>query len=287
LVEDKISSKAAISNLENQVYDSRKKNEAMQADILNLTEALNGMAGTNFSSDANPKLQNRINELETELLLSNEMSQAKIKKLKVKLRDLRKLLEALQNSSALGGKQAPAPRRNDEQSGIHLPGPIPTNALQLNEEKLVNMGGHYEHRREHWPNQKLKFEGKIHTKAGCKHGNCLEWYENGVLKAEEEMKDGFRHGWCQDFYENGVLRCKGYFFGGTLCGNGMQGKPDGKKVYEGSYKDDKRWGVGQSYHVNGRIEYDGEWVAGKKAGNGKLYSDGGQIIARGVFENDK
>ena len=233
-------------------------------------------------------LTNRVSDLESELMLLKESSHAKIKKLKSKIRDLTKLLEALQTTSALGPKPANQIQKNLEQSsGAHLLGNVPENPLRLTEESMVSLPGHYELKTEFWPNNQMKFQGKIHTVAFCKHGNCMEWYENGALKSEEEMMNGFRHGWCQDFYDNGGPRLKGWFVGGTLCGTGTQFRANGCKIYEGEYKDDKRWGKGYCFHENGVVEYEGDWVAGKKWGQGKLCSKNGQVISAGVFADDK
>lgn len=60
-------------------------------------------------------------------------------------------------------------------------------------------------------------------------GNVLrEFYENGELRSESEVKDGKRHGRYREFFENGALRLRGKYVGNKPKGTWKYYTDEGK-----------------------------------------------------------
>ncbi len=95
----------------------------------------------------------------------------------------------------------------------------------------------------------------------CGRESQKEFYANGQLKREAQIKGGKLDGLYREYYENGQLR------------------------YDGTYKSDKRSGTYALYHKNGKIEESGTYVNDQVQGKVKTYYETGELYLDGFFEN--
>lgn len=78
-----------------------------------------------------------------------------------------------------------------------------------------------------------------------------EFYENGKLRMEGEIKDGKRTGMWKAYFDDGTLWSEGEFVNGERNGYGLNYYPNGKLRAEGNYKDDKQTGKWKYYNEQG------------------------------------
>ena len=130
-------------------------------------------------------------------------------------------------------------------------------------------------KKEYYNNGKLKFEYEI--KNGKIEGFYRKYYENGQLEIETNYKNGERDGLYKEYYESGKIRSEFYYIGNQRYGLFKRYFENGKLEDEGSYKEDKKDGFYRSYYENGQINCDEIYKDGKRNGLCRKYYESGQL----------
>ncbi|MHC1706789.1 MAG: toxin-antitoxin system YwqK family antitoxin [Bacteroidales bacterium] len=100
----------------------------------------------------------------------------------------------------------------------------------------------------------------ITDEAGFRQGPWIEYYDDGILKAEGKYKNGKKTGYWKYYYHSGVLEEEG--------GYDNQGRPDG----------DWKW-----YHENKALLKEASYSLGKEDGLMTEYNEAGEVVARGEY----
>ena len=80
-----------------------------------------------------------------------------------------------------------------------------------------------------------------------------EYYNNGKLKTEGELRDGQRHGRWRYYYENGFLWSEGIFHYGVREGVSLIFHDNGYKKVVGKYKNNKAVGEWEFFNEEGKL----------------------------------
>ena len=86
-------------------------------------------------------------------------------------------------------------------------------------------------------------------------GILREWYENGELYLEYNMKDGIKNGACKKWYDNGQIEVLYYYSKGKLHGNQKKWYSNGTQRGEWNYHNDILHGVSKEWNLNGKIKF--------------------------------
>ena len=90
----------------------------------------------------------------------------------------------------------------------------------------------------------------------------VEYWPNGVIKAEGNMKDGKRHGLWTGYNDKGKVKSRGEFINGVQQGPTVVFHDNGTIFYNGTYKDGKQVGIWKFYDNEGNemklIDFDKE-----------------------------
>lgn len=137
------------------------------------------------------------------------------------------------------------------------------------------------------------FEGN--AKLGLPHGNCKEYYDNGIIKYDGNYKYGNKYGTGVEYYSSGVPKYEGEF-DDKWNGNGVEFYENAFKQiaipndlmintesivsqekYVGTLKDYLYHGYGIIYYENGNKMYEGYLSNHLYHGSGILYYKEGNI----------
>ena len=139
--------------------------------------------------------------------------------------------------------------------------------------------------KEYYNNGKLKFEYEI--KNGEKEGFSREYYENGQLKKESCYKNGKLNGLCKQYYENGQLEIEATYKDGKIDALFKSYYKNGKLELESVSKEEKLNGLYKQYYENGRLKYDLNYKEEKLDGLCKQYYENGQLEKESYYKNGK
>ena len=139
--------------------------------------------------------------------------------------------------------------------------------------------------KEYYNNGKLKFEYEI--KNGEKEGFSREYYENGQLKKESCYKNGKLNGLCKQYYENGQLEIEATYKDGKIDALFKSYYKNGELEIESVAKEGIPHGLRKEYYENGQLKYDLNYKEGELDGLCKRYYENGQLAKESYFKNEK
>ena len=139
--------------------------------------------------------------------------------------------------------------------------------------------------KEYYNNGKLKFEYEI--KNGEKEGFSREYYENGQLKKESCYKNGKLNGLCKQYYENGQLEIEGTYKDGKIDALFKSYYKNGELEIESVVKEGISHGLCKHYYENGQLKYDLNYKEGELDGLCKQYYENGQLKKESCYKNGK
>jgi hypothetical protein len=112
--------------------------------------------------------------------------------------------------------------------------------------------------REYYPNGSMKVEGQV--KDSVLHGEYKVYYPSGKLKFTGVYQNGLIEGESQTYYESGKLKEKKHWHHGKLNGLLHLYYEDGRLEAKMPFINDQRKGKSVYYYPNGKLE--GEYFAG-------------------------
>lgn len=142
---------------------------------------------------------------------------------------------------------------------------------------------------------------------GERHGDRLEWWENGQLKRrqtfaggelnglveewnpegqrvlKELYEDGKRQGRVVAWYDNGQIKSEASYDAGALQGVLRQWYPDDQQKAEKSFRSGYAHGPHTEWHENGALRLRMQWSRGKPEGNFTRWYENGQVQAEGHY----
>ena len=139
--------------------------------------------------------------------------------------------------------------------------------------------------KEYYNNGKLKFEYEI--KNGEKEGFSREYYENGQLKKESCYKNGKLNGLYKQYYENGQLEIEATYKDGKIDALFKSYYKNGELEIESVAKEGIPHGLRKEYYENGQLKYDLNYKEGELDGLCKRYYENGQLEIESYFKNEK
>lgn len=99
----------------------------------------------------------------------------------------------------------------------------------------------------------LLFSFLIITLNSCKD-TFTEYYHDGKLKAEIELKDNVKNGVAKWYYPNGTVKMEGTYFNDKLEGLFKEYYETGELEKEGYFKDDVQQGMLKVYYKSGNLQ---------------------------------
>ena len=129
--------------------------------------------------------------------------------------------------------------------------------------------------KEYYNNGKLKFEYEI--KNDEKEGFFREYYENGQLKKESCYKNGKLNALCKQYYENGQLELEYTLNEGKIHGLCKKYYENGQLEFEYNIKEDKKEGLCKEYYENGQLKSEYNCKENKVHGLYKDYYEDGHL----------
>ncbi len=112
-----------------------------------------------------------------------------------------------------------------------------------------------------------------------------EYYLNGIIKSETEVKDGLRNGISKTYDEQGRLQSTAEFVNDSLEGWMITYNPnDGKISAKAFYRDDKQNGPVTLYYVGGQLYREEKYVDGRLDSIVKTYWIDGKLQAELEFK---
>jgi len=93
------------------------------------------------------------------------------------------------------------------------------------------------------------------TSTSILHDGILrEWYENGELYLEFNMKNGIKNGFCKKWYDNGQIEILYHYSRGKLEGKQEKWYSNGVQRGEWNYQEDKLHGLSKEWDSDGKIK---------------------------------
>ncbi len=113
-----------------------------------------------------------------------------------------------------------------------------------------------------------------------------EYYSDGVIKSETQVKDTLAHGLRKQYDRDGGLKSVYTFNMGKLDGPAVSYYPNGKLEYKMFYKDGKREGTTLWYYSSGELYRSVPFKNGKINGIKISYYKDGKIMAEAPVKDD-
>ena len=107
----------------------------------------------------------------------------------------------------------------------------------------------------------------IRTSEKNNNGILKEWYDNGNLYLEFQMKNGIKNGICKKWFDDGSSMITYNYINGKLNGTQKKWYQNGNQKAEWNYIDDIQHGFSKEWHENGLVK------SLKKYFNGKLLEE--------------
>jgi hypothetical protein len=117
-------------------------------------------------------------------------------------------------------------------------------------------------------------------------GVAREYYSDGVIKSETQVKDTIAHGLRKQYNRDGGLMSVYTFNMGKLDGPAVSYYPNGKIEYKMFYKDGKREGTTLWYYSSGELYRSVPFSGGKINGIKISYYKDGKIMAEAPVRDD-
>lgn len=113
-----------------------------------------------------------------------------------------------------------------------------------------------------------------------------EYYPNGNLQSETELRNGKKNGIEKIFYPNGMLLSQATYKNDSLEGKYISNFPSGKAKEISQYKNNKKDGLMQEFDENGKLITSIQFRDNKKHGNYEEFYPNGLTRTKGKFAND-
>ncbi|MCB8994235.1 MAG: toxin-antitoxin system YwqK family antitoxin [Bacteroidales bacterium] len=118
-----------------------------------------------------------------------------------------------------------------------------------------------------------------------KDGVAREYYSDGMIKSETQVKDTLAHGLMKNYDRDGNLSSVYTFNMGKLNGPAVSYYTNGKIEMKMYYKDGRREGTTQLFYRTGELYRETPFKAGKIDGLRKSYYKNGTIMAEAPYKN--
>jgi|GEM_PF-4741713 len=146
--------------------------------------------------------------------------------------------------------------------------------------------GEIKRKKQYYSNGNLRREEEIKDREF--HGMIREYYENGQLKNEDQYKNNRCEGLHRDYYENGQLRSESYRNkNGLPYGTAKAYYQDGQLKREVQHGDNYGDISRKRYYDNGQLETEGREKKSKRHGPYITYWKNGEIKTEGNYKNGK
>ncbi|MDC1024531.1 toxin-antitoxin system YwqK family antitoxin [Flavobacteriales bacterium] len=122
-------------------------------------------------------------------------------------------------------------------------------------------------------------------KNGIQEGGFKEYWLNGKIKIDSNIKNKKIHGKNKEYFQNGNLQLEGNFNNGKENGLWKGYYEDGQKKIEEEYKNGINHGVYKKYHRNGELCQEVKFENGKEDGLYKEYFEDGTLFREILFKN--
>ena len=134
------------------------------------------------------------------------------------------------------------------------------------------------------PNGKLRQQGHLNSN-GKIEGNCKEYFENGNLYKDSNMKDGLPHGNFKEYFENGKLKMDYNFENGVQHGSQNEFYDNGNKNIFGNYDKGILHGTYTQYYSTGKLEVSSLYKKGLNEGLHLYLKENGEVIEEKIMQN--
>tara|TARA_B100000963_G_C22638253_1_gene678808 strand:+ start:6442 stop:7836 length:1395 start_codon:yes stop_codon:yes gene_type:complete len=133
-------------------------------------------------------------------------------------------------------------------------------------------------------NGKLRQQGYLNSK-GKPEGKCKEYYENGKLYKNTNMKDGMPHGKFKEYFENGKLKIDYNFKEGIQDGKQIEYYDNGNINIIGNYKNGVLHGSYTQYYPSGKLELSTSYTNGLNQGVHLYLKENGEVIEEKIMQD--
>lgn len=139
-------------------------------------------------------------------------------------------------------------------------------------------------KKEYYPNGQLKEEYEI--KNDTANGIFKCYYENGSIKKEGIYKNGRTEGLVRGYYKNGQIEWEAFYKNGKENGAFREYSEDGILRLEAHYKEGKQHGIMKRYYNNEQFETEQEYKDGVRHGEARFYYLNGRLKMESIANND-
>lgn len=155
-------------------------------------------------------------------------------------------------------------------------------AWKLNDNSEQLLTGPWEF---YYSNGNLKSKGVL-SESEDKEGIWEFYYSNGALKEKSFFKNNEAEGLSEQYWDNGLLQAEENYMKGQLNGICKYYYYNGVLRRATSYKDDQKDGPSQGYTSKGFADYTVNFKEGKEEGELKYFHPNGKIASTTFFTND-
>lgn len=126
-------------------------------------------------------------------------------------------------------------------------------------------------------------EGKKKSTSG-KNKTAYEYYEDGSIKSEAEVKDGKAHGLLKKYTAGGILESVYTYNMGVMDGPAVTYYPNGQARSKMYYLEGKRHGLTRQFYRSGELYRESPYENGKLNGMRITYYKDGSVMAEAPFK---
>jgi antitoxin component YwqK of YwqJK toxin-antitoxin module len=122
--------------------------------------------------------------------------------------------------------------------------------------------------------------GKYYQGKKAFTGTITEYFDNGKIQSEKNIKDGLAEGITMTYYENGVKKEQQSYKKGLKDGIWFSWDEAGNKTGEASYKKNLKHGPWYIWDENGTLRYEMFYIKGEKTGTWLMWDEAGKEVMR-------
>ncbi len=165
---------------------------------------------------------------------------------------------------------------------------LPTELLECLQRhmKMWRQHKYFREYKEWHPNGQISWYEKFNEE-GQKHGESMQWYENGTPKLFVCYKNGELHGEWKEWYENGALWNHRFYRHGQLHGEAKSWNEKGVLKSHGYYKHGQRHGEYRAWRKNGFLMSHSHFKEGERHGVSKHWWGNGRLYLLLNFKDGK
>lgn len=110
-------------------------------------------------------------------------------------------------------------------------------------------------------------------------GTYTEYFENGQIKIEMQIKSGLKHGIIKMFFKTGQINEIRAYYQNLMDSTWQSWNENGVKIGEANYSRSVKHGKWYIWDENGTLRYDMTYDKGKKTGTWYIYNESGKLIS--------